>query len=140
MTNRYITAGLIVFSAIAFLMYTAVSETAKAVVTVDQLVDGRASGPNLRLGGRVSGDTIVYEAEPRPTLKFAVHDIPDGKTTINVIYYGLMPDTLKAGRDVILEGQYHGEIFEASSLLTQCPSKYEVPLPGEEAGSQKETL
>lgn len=138
MANRYILAGLIVFSAIGFLMYTAVNETARAVVTVDQLVSGSASGANLRLGGRVSDDSISYEAEPRPTVKFSVHDIPEGERTIDVVYYGLMPDTLKAGRDVILEGQYHGAVFEASSLLTQCPSKYEVPLPGKDGGADSE--
>lgn len=130
--NRYIFAGIIVFSAISALIYAAVNETARAVVTVDELLAGRAAGGNVRLGARVSDGSIEYRTDPAPRLKFTVHDIPAGASTINVVYHGLMPDTLRAGRDVILEGQYRDNAFQATSLLTQCPSKYEVPLPGQE--------
>ena len=41
-----------------------------------------------------------------------------------------MPDTLRPGRDVIMEGSYSpNEGFLATSLSTQCPSKYQPPDP-----------
>jgi len=44
-----------------------------------------------------------------------------------VEYAGIRPDTLQPGRDVILEGHYAGGVFQATVLMTQCPSKYEPP-------------
>ena len=121
---------LIVSGGIAALMYSAAVQSAKAVMTVDELSSSGATG-NIQLGARVAESEIFYQTTPEFLLKFTVHDIPEGEKVIPVVYHGIMPDTLQEGRDVILEGKFDGEAFQASSLLTQCPSKYEPPLPGE---------
>jgi cytochrome c-type biogenesis protein CcmE len=44
---------------------------------------------------------------------------------VEVHYRGLLPDMFAEGRDVVVEGpQSDGPVFEASSVLTSCPSKY----------------
>ncbi|MCB0323707.1 MAG: cytochrome c maturation protein CcmE [Bdellovibrionales bacterium] len=130
MNARFLFAIGVVVAVLATLIYSASSSTAKAVVTVDELLQSGAIPNAVRLGARVSEGGIEYRTQPNREVRFAVHDIPKGTGVVSVVYEGAMPDTLKIGRDVILEGKYDGEHFVASSLMTQCPSKYEPPVPG----------
>lgn len=51
--------------------------------------------------------------------------------SVPVVYQGLRPDMFAVGRDVIIDGEFKDGVVFASSLLTQCPSKYEAPSPDE---------
>lgn len=141
MNAKFITALAVVAVTIGVLVYFASSSTAKEVVRVPDLVPGQERGP-VQLGARVSSPEIKYSTEPERIVSFSVKDPADAAAEvagdshlsatpeIDVIYYGALPDTLRTGRDVILQGKYDGEKFIASSLLTQCPSKYVPPVPG----------
>lgn len=143
MNRRFIIAIVIVCVTVSYLVYSSVSATAKSVVTVAELLKG---GPraNIRVGARVA-DRAIEQLAPQPNaaagegsavsgIQFAVRDIQgDPNEIITVQYHHVMPENLKAGRDVIIEGQYSDGKFEAKTLLTQCPSKYVPPTPG--AGS-----
>lgn len=129
MTYRLFAVIFVVTLAIVFLVSSAISNTAKAVVTVDQLLRESGDASRIRLGARVTEDEINYQTHPEFLLRFTVRDIASPQGKIAVEYRGMKPDTLRAGRDVILEGDFKGNTFIASSLLTQCPSKYEVPVP-----------
>ncbi len=131
MTNRFFVAIFVVVASLVFLVYTAIGNTAKAVVTVNDLLKEKVPVPNIRLGARVSESDIEYQTKPGFFLRFLVHDIVAAGESLPVVYRNMKPDTLKAGRDVILEGDFNGKEFHAKQLLTQCPSKYEVPTPGE---------
>ncbi len=124
----YIAFGVVIF-AVMGLVYAAVNDTKKAVVTVRELTLEPNARKNIRLGARVTEDEIFYRTVPDILLRFAVSDISQAGAKIFVSYRGPIPDTLKAGRDVILEGDYSNNEFTAKSLLTQCPSKYEPPIP-----------
>ncbi len=138
MNTKFVSAILVVAVVLTAMIYSAVTASAKAVVTVDELTIEGSERTRIRLGARVTDDEIVYQSRPTREVRFTVKDIKGqvingrGKT-IPVVYEGSMPDTLKKGRDVILEGDYVGGSFVAQSLMTQCPSKYEPPMPGEEA-------
>ena len=89
------------------------------------------SKQRIRLAGRVADDSISYEVEPEFLLAFSIHD-PGKDTsgpTVPVSYSGIKPDMFAVGRDVILEGRWEADTFVATKLMTQCPSKYEAPLP-----------
>lgn len=130
MNKKVLSIILLILIALVVLIYSAVAETAKAVTTVDQLVEEGQAVKNVRLGARVSDEDISYQTDPEFRLSFKVKDVETKGAEIEVVYLGIMPDTLKNGRDVILEGDFDGNSFLANSLLTQCPSKYEVPTPG----------
>ena len=133
MNKRFLTAIVIVFVTVGVLVYSASKATAKSVVTVDELISANAARPRVQLGARVSADRqIEYETEPKRVVKFSVIDIVKQGELIDVVYEGSMPDTLRGGRDVILQGDYDGTRFIAKSLQTQCPSKYKPPVPGEQ--------
>lgn len=130
MVNWRITLVVVVMIVgVGVLMTSALSNTAKAVVTVNELVQQRSERQNIRLGARVANKDINYQTTPEFLLQFTVHDIGKSDKQIAVKYQGMMPDTFQAGRDVILDGHFDGNTFVANSLLTQCPSKYEAPSP-----------
>ena len=133
MNKRFLTAIVIVTVTVGVLVYSASKATAKSVVTVDELISAGGPRARVQLGARVSADQqIVFETEPKRIVKFSVMDIVKKSELIEVVYEGSMPDTLRGGRDVILQGDYDGTRFIAKSLLTQCPSKYKPPVPGEQ--------
>ncbi len=125
---------------LVFLINSAVEESAKKVLTVTELraevLKAEAPGSSfvtkerIRLGARVASSDIKVTSEPLRQVSFYIKDIEGAHDeTLLVKYNGLMPDTLREGRDVILEGDFDGSIFYANTLNTQCPSKYEPPDP-----------
>jgi cytochrome c-type biogenesis protein CcmE len=126
---------------LSFLISSAVEESSKKIVTVRELLldagrDGFSGKERVRLGARVASDDIQVTSEPVRQVSFFIRDIEGSpEDVLRVEYQGLMPDTLREGRDVILEGDFNGAVFAASTLNTQCPSKYEPPDPT--AGNSK---
>lgn len=152
MNSKFLFLIAISIIGFAILLVSATANNTRVVLTVVELLgegDGnfsRKASEKVRLGARVAGREIVYKTEPTFNLNFWVVDIPDegsadsekvyptsqklrgsNSKVLQVSYPGIKPDTLQVGRDVILEGTWDGNIFQASSLLTQCPSKYEPP-------------
>lgn len=136
--KRLYIAVFVIVLLVGGLVYTALNSTAKEVTTVDELAKRSSPRTAIRVAGRVTDAAIEYRTSPDFLLGFTIQDIQQPNETIRVQYRGIMPDTLRAGRDVIIEGDFSQGIFTAKTLLTQCPSKYEVPLPGrEKSGGEK---
>ncbi|HKV55485.1 MAG TPA: cytochrome c maturation protein CcmE [Candidatus Binataceae bacterium] len=140
-------AGLMV-AAIAYLIITAVRNTAEYYVTVNEAAarQSELSGQMLRVAGRVEAGTISWDPTTL-TLKFAIAqpppgDIPAGVTPVaatnappaifRVVSEGQpKPDMFAPGRDVIVEGRLGARnTIEARQVLTSCPSKYTPKRPG----------
>lgn len=99
--------------------------------------------PRARIVGRVADEPWSYETSPAIRLEFIVADPPERddlshkpapsrpvegrEAMVKVVYEGIKPDMFAPGRDVIIDGRFENGVFHASSLLTQCPSKYEPP-------------
>jgi len=116
----------IIVATVAVLIYTAVDQTKLYMVTVDQFLGGKDAfaGQHVRIAGRVEDHTMHWDADKR-RLTFTLHDL-SGEGTMQVAYSGILPDMFAEGRDVIVEGpDQDGATFEAASILTSCPSKYE---------------
>jgi cytochrome c-type biogenesis protein CcmE len=130
----YILIGIALVAAI-LLIVNGVKNTASLVFVPSQMLTSATSSSNLsriRLAGRVSTQPIDYKTEPNIELRFTVDDPPGYSTgSIPVVYHGLKPDMFQSGRDVIIDGAFKDGVLVASSLLTQCPSKYEPPSPSD---------
>jgi cytochrome c-type biogenesis protein CcmE len=114
------------------LVYQATQGTSSLIFSPKELL-AKGSNSNLqriRVAGKVS-DPIDYKTEPAIELRFLVTDPSDASSTIPVVYRNLKPDMFAAGRDVLIDGDFEGGSILAAKLLTQCPSKYEPPSPGE---------
>jgi cytochrome c-type biogenesis protein CcmE len=141
MNNKLLLAVLVVSLSLAALVYAAAKESKKQVMTVLKLIEEKKSRKNIRLGARVADVPFNYQTSPQLQLKFSVRDQLDEKAEhiVPIVYNGPLPETLKAGRDVIVEGNYEEGQFTALVLQTQCPSKYEPPkVPGASGGEVRE--
>jgi cytochrome c-type biogenesis protein CcmE len=140
---RFVLGASLVVGAIAYLIITAVRNTAEYYLTVDEAKVRQAelSGQMLRVAGRVVPGTIQWDPSTL-TLRFAVvqpppGDAPSGVKTVAattataparfiIVSRGQpKPDMFAAGRDVIVEGVLRRDsTIDAHQVLTSCPSKY----------------
>jgi cytochrome c-type biogenesis protein CcmE len=127
MSWRFPAAILVTVLAVGAIIFSALSETSRHVVTVHELLEAGGNRERIQLGARVAEGEPEYKTSPELLLRFDVHDIPSGGQSIPVVYRNIKPDGFKPGRDVILEGRFADGVFVAERLLTQCPSKYTPP-------------
>jgi cytochrome c-type biogenesis protein CcmE len=138
-------AGLMV-AAIAYLIITAVRNTAEYYMTVSEVSAHQASltGQSLRVAGRVAPGTISWDPETL-TLAFGLMQPPPADGTLGVKAVAAMaagpsfhvicrgepkPDMFAPNRDVIVEGSLMANgTIEARQVLTSCPSKYTPKQP-----------
>jgi cytochrome c-type biogenesis protein CcmE len=81
---------------------------------------------SARLFGTVKDEGIV-RLENGPGVKFQLEDKDNASLALWVVFSGAVPDTFKAGAEVIVEGSFTNpsEAFKAETLMTKCPSKYQ---------------
>ncbi len=79
-----------------------------------------------RVFGTIAPDGL-REASGDGKAVFRLADKEEPQQTLRVRYSGALPDKVKPGTEVIVEGSMgeSGNVFSAHTLLTQCPSKYE---------------
>jgi len=122
--TKFLIGGLVVAIVVGYLIFSSLSGAAQYYLTVAEI---KAQGPSnriVRVNGIVDGASIQYDARTL-TLKF---DIVDDSGRLSVLHHDVMPDMLRDGADVVIEGQYGEDgLFEvnANGLLLKCPSKYE---------------
>ncbi len=90
----------------------------------------RLNGDTYRLNAVVSPGSPTNAAEQAISaegVRFTVHDQDDASKRVEVLYRGIVPDTFKDGREVVVTGTMEGGTFVArrDTLLTKCPSKFE---------------
>lgn len=133
MPNKtFLSILVVVFTLAALLVLQATKESSASVLRTADLTAAASAGKNMeriRLGARVADMPIEYLTEPSLKLKFHVIDPAVAGEPLAVEYEGLKPDMFASGRDVIVDGRLSEGVFHASTLLTQCPSKYEPPQP-----------
>jgi cytochrome c-type biogenesis protein CcmE len=81
----------------------------------------------IRLFGTVAEDGLVFDPQ-HMGVRFMLADSDDASQRIPVQYRGVVPDLFEPGAEVILEGGYLAQdgVFNAKTLMTKCPSKYEA--------------
>lgn len=81
----------------------------------------------IRLFGTVAEDGLVFDPQ-HMGVRFMLADSDDATQRIPVQYRGVVPDLFEPGAEVILEGGYlvQDGVFNAKTLMTKCPSKYEA--------------
>lgn len=87
------------------------------------------AGQEVRLAGWVKKGSVTGS----PLDGEVLFTMTDGTRELPVRYTGQVPDTFEPGVEVIVEGPYQDRpVFEASTLLARCPSKYQAdgPPPG----------
>jgi len=123
--KRFVIGGIIILATIVFLGYQSFRGAATYYYEVSEL---------LEIGDSLNGRTVRVSGlvAPQPdrdleglTIRFTISDNRGKEASLPVVYHGIVPDTFKAGRQVVLEGHYNDDVFTAKSILTKCASRYE---------------
>lgn len=84
---------------------------------------GNLTGKVITINGSMVPGTDNWDSLNR-TLTFKM---TDGIATLDVVYTGDKPDLPPEATDIqaVVTGKFNNNMFEAFSMLTKCPSKYE---------------
>lgn len=121
--RKFLIGGALIVLAIAYLMYSSLANSTVYYMTPTEAKNQAEAmeGQIIRVGGRAVDGPVNYDAKSM-ILKF---DVTDDTTTFPVAYKGVVPDAFKPGVDVVVEGKFNPSgVFEATTLLAKCPSKY----------------
>lgn len=121
--KKLILITVLAVAVIGYLVYTGVRDTMVYYLTVGELVENgsQSSDGGVRVSGKVLEGSVTWDPKALE-LRFLVGD---EKATLPVIYQGVVPDSFKPGREVVIEGTYMGGEFAANQIMPTCPSKYE---------------
>jgi cytochrome c-type biogenesis protein CcmE len=105
------------------LLYTSFGSAATALTPSQALAKGN-DGNSYELTGKVVPGTIQHRSGDR--LVFQVRD-RTGTKSVPVSYEGLVSDTFRGGREIIVTGKLQNGVFqgERDTLTTKCPSKFQ---------------
>ncbi len=122
--KKFIIAGVLVVVAFSFLGYMGFKSGTTYYYEVSELIGkgSAAYGKTVRVGGEVAPG--IQQEAGKFTYHFSIVDVRTREITLPVVYKGSVPDTFAEGRHVVVEGKYNGTLFEATGLMTKCPSKY----------------
>jgi cytochrome c-type biogenesis protein CcmE len=129
--RKFLIGGSIVASLVVYLMITGMRDSMMYYHTPSELIAKVGADPSyrelgLKVGGRVAPGTVAFDQRSLD-LRFDVFDIADGTTSFPVHFQGPLPDTFEEGRDVVIEGRFSADgVFEATTVLTKCGSRYEA--------------
>jgi cytochrome c-type biogenesis protein CcmE len=115
---------MVVASVVGYLIYTGIRDTMTYYLTVPEVLAGtiEAQGDTIRVGGSVFPDSVKWDPKD---LKLHFK-IGDAEANLDVDYTGVVPDSFKPGKEVVVEGQYSGDgKFIAKTIMPKCASKYE---------------
>ena len=125
-TWMYLVAALLFLGGLGYLVFSGLSENTVYFLNVSEARAATADKLQAaRLFGTVAPDNLLKNVDG-PGASFLLQDKDDAGLTLPVVYKGAVPDTFKAGAEVIVEGglQPDGR-FMAKTLMTKCPSKYQ---------------
>ncbi len=129
--RKFLFGGAAVIGLVGYLMWTGISDAAVYYHTPAELLVKVADDPSyrdngLKVGGRVADGSVTYD--PRTLeLQFDVIDIENPEVSFPVTYQGPLPETFKESADVVVEGVFaESGVFEATTVLTKCGSRYEA--------------
>ena len=124
--KKFLIGGFIVIVAIGYLGFTAFQSSATYYYTVSELMDKGSLiyEENVRVNGDVAAGSVEKEG------LVLVFDVVEGGSSLPVFYQGVVPDTFKDGSEVVIEGSLDASgTFQAHTIMTKCPSKYEPQVP-----------
>ena len=110
---------LIAISIVVLISYTGDLSSYETVASAKQK-EGKFVNLIVKMDKSIPVD---YDPVKDPNLlKFGVQDSLGGK--IAVVYHNTMPTDMEKSERLVLKGKVQGEVFECSSIVMKCPSKY----------------
>ncbi len=110
---------LIAISIVVLISYTGDLSSYETVASAKQK-EGKFVNLIVKMDKSIPVD---YDPVKDPNLlKFQVQDSLGGKSA--VVYHNTMPTDMEKSERLVLKGKVQGDVFECSSIVMKCPSKY----------------
>ena len=128
--NKFLLGGALVLGSASYLMASSIKETGQYYLTPVELAAKVQDDPSfiengVKIGARAVPGTIQRDPSGR-SLRFVMADMTDSTRTYPVVYRGIAPDTFTDGVEVVVEGRLGADgVFQATTLLAKCASRYE---------------
>ena len=122
---KFVIGGLLILGAIAYVTISSFQSNAIYYLTLKELNAQRATlvGQPVRVNAPLDKSSIQFD-DKTLTLKF---NLAEDNLVLPVVYKGVVPDTMGEGESVVAEGHLGADgVFQASTILVKCPSKYEA--------------
>ena len=123
----YVAALVLFLAGVGYLVVSGVTKDSVYFLNVGEaLATDTSQLKQARLFGNVAA-VGIDPVQPGPGVSFTLLDKAAPDKTLRVSYRGAVPDTFKAGSEVIVEGGMDAAtgVFQASTLITKSPSKYQ---------------
>ena len=135
--GKFLAGGLVIVAAIAYLIWSGVSQSVVYFVTPSELLAAPAPSKTYRLGGLVQAGSLKWE----PKSLDLTFTLSDGKASVPVRHKGAPPDLFAEGRGAVVEGSWTVEdsrtkdgYFKASLILAKHSEEYKAPHDGAQPG------
>jgi cytochrome c-type biogenesis protein CcmE len=133
--TKFVAGAAVIIIGVGALIFEGVKQTGTYFLTTTELAERTSTDPTfhevgIKLGAQVVPGTIRRDAASQ-TIDF---EVTDGTTQIPVSYRGLAPDTFTDDVDieVVVEGRLGTDgVFQATTLLAKCGSRYEAEYDNE---------
>ena len=129
--GRFVAGALVIAAAIAYLIWSGVSQSVVYFVTPSELLAAPVPSKTYRLGGLVQAGSLKWEPKDLD-LSFT---LSDGKASVPVRHKGAPPDLFAEGRGAVVEGSWtKSGYFKASLILAKHSEEYKAPHDTTQAG------
>ncbi len=121
---KFVLGGFLILGAIAFVTISSFQSNAIYYLTLKEINSQRSAliGQPVRINAPLDKTSIQFD-DKTLTLRF---NLKEGNLVMPVVYKGVVPDTMDQGESIVAEGRLGADgIFQASTILVKCPSKYE---------------
>jgi cytochrome c-type biogenesis protein CcmE len=122
---RFLAGGGVIVAVVGLLLLTSMRSSTVYYLTVGELKSQvpEVYGERVRVAGQIDRDSVDWMLGST-SLSF---DVIEGEDTLPVTYEGIVPDAFAPSEAVVVEGEYSPDgVFQADTLVVQCPSKYEA--------------
>lgn len=124
MNKKLIIGGSIILIVVGYLFWSGMKSSSVYFLEVDEFFAQQEKfvGKGTRVNGDIVAGSINWDAK-NLLLTF---QITSGDSVMDVRYNGVAPDTFTEELSVVVEGKYENDVFNATQIMTKCPSKYEA--------------
>ena len=121
MKNKYIVGGVII---VVFLAVMAYLFTKTNISYENDFAKIMSTHHTVRATGAWVKEKSYKIDRQKNLFIFYLRDAEGNE--MKVVYKGTMPNNFESSSSVVVTGKYKNGYFEASNILTKCPSKYQA--------------
>ena len=130
MKAKYIIGGVVIA---AFVVFGAISFMQNNIAYVSAKVAEQTHRTVQVKGSWVKTMKTFYDPT---TNTFHFYMVDDHHTILPVVLAGAKPNNFEIAPNIVAKGRYEDGVFQATNVLTKCPSKYQSKT-GPEASTQQ---